>query len=131
MSVNSNSPPQHHSPSNRQRQKPPSPAPLAVERNICHTNACPVGLATQDPRRASALNVHETHKSGVFYTMSSTDSALSSTPAGSQPSSSRHTRIPECATTDLDSPKYEAGQTFTDGLEPWLSAWLAVGQENR
>jgi glutamate synthase domain-containing protein 2 len=28
--------------------------------HICHTNACPVGLTIQDPRRASALNVHET-----------------------------------------------------------------------
>ncbi|MFC9634525.1 glutamate synthase-related protein [Streptomyces mirabilis] len=28
--------------------------------HICHTNTCPVGLATQDPRRASASNVHET-----------------------------------------------------------------------
>ncbi|MEV6294719.1 glutamate synthase-related protein [Streptomyces sp. NPDC051896] len=27
---------------------------------MCHTNTCPVGLATQDPRRASASNVHET-----------------------------------------------------------------------
>ncbi|MFF3517405.1 glutamate synthase-related protein [Streptomyces sp. NPDC002573] len=27
---------------------------------MCDTNACPVGLATQDPRRARALNVHET-----------------------------------------------------------------------
>jgi hypothetical protein len=73
---------------------------------------------------------HQGESPRVFCTMSNADSALSSTPTGSHPSSSCHTRIPECATTDLDSPKYEAGQTFTDGLEPWLSAWLAVGQEN-
>ncbi|SED81730.1 hypothetical protein SAMN05216533_0633 [Streptomyces sp. Ag109_O5-10] len=26
--------------------------------------------------------------------------------------------------------KDDAGQTFEEGLEPWLSAWLAVGQED-
>ncbi|MGW1625102.1 glutamate synthase-related protein [Streptomyces sp. NPDC002172] len=40
--------------------QPSTPRRRTHPAHICHTNTCPVGLATQDPLRVSASNVHET-----------------------------------------------------------------------
>ncbi len=47
-----------------------------IQAQKCHTNRCPVGVATQDPRRARALDVPDKSRRVQLYQRATVDSAL-------------------------------------------------------
>ncbi|PYE18051.1 glutamate synthase domain-containing protein 2 [Williamsia limnetica] len=47
-----------------------------IQAQSCHTNRCPVGVATQDPRRARALNVQDKGDRVLNYQQGTVESAM-------------------------------------------------------
>jgi len=47
-----------------------------IQAQACHTNACPVGVATQDPKRVRALHVPDKTERVVRYQQATVDQAM-------------------------------------------------------
>lgn len=105
-----------------------------IQAQKCHTNTCPVGVATQDPKRAHALNVGDKSLRVRRYHEATVDQAV-------QIMSSLGARDPADLSTDMLRKKIsptvirsytelyewlEPGELLADPPESWAADWAAA-----
>ena len=105
-----------------------------IQAQRCHTNTCPVGVATQDPRRARALDVGDKSERVARFQQATVEQASDIIaamglhhPLDLRPSM-LHRRI-DHATTKTYGELYEwltPGQLAQDAPESWVSDWNAA-----
>ncbi|NLE81037.1 MAG: FMN-binding glutamate synthase family protein [Rhodococcus sp.] len=109
-----------------------------IQAQACHTNKCPVGVATQDPKRAHALNVPDKTARVHRYHDATVDQAV-------QIMSSLGVRDPSELSTDMLRKKvsptvvrsytelYEwlsPGEMLADPPESWAADWAAASADS-
>ncbi|WP_099908699.1 FMN-binding glutamate synthase family protein [Streptomyces sp. TLI_171] len=102
-----------------------------IQAQRCHTNTCPVGVATQDPRRARALHVGDKSQRVRRYQEATVKSALQIMAAmGVDDPSQLHPHMlqrrldPQTIRSYADlHPWLEPGQLLQDAPESWARDW--------
>jgi glutamate synthase domain-containing protein 2 len=105
-----------------------------IQAQRCHTNRCPVGVATQDPRRARALDVvdkservHRFQRSTVRSAMQIMAAMGVSDPAALRPYMLRRRTGPNEVSSYAELyPWLDSGQLLADPPEDWLDDWSAA-----
>ncbi|GHB13172.1 FMN-binding glutamate synthase family protein [Salinicola rhizosphaerae] len=104
-----------------------------IQARRCHTNKCPTGVATQDPKRSRAINVPEKAERVARYHQATLDGfsaivgamGLSSIDALT-PGHIRHrsSYAPARGYADFELPRLKAGELLSDEMpEPWRVHW--------
>jgi len=105
-----------------------------IQAQLCHTNTCPVGVATQDPKRARALyvpdktdRVYRYHRATIDQAMQVMASMGARTPAELSPAMLRR-RLDERRTVGYDelTPGLARGVLLHDAPEEWKADWIAA-----
>nr|WP_244215547.1 FMN-binding glutamate synthase family protein [Kitasatospora purpeofusca] len=102
-----------------------------IQAQRCHTNTCPVGVATQDPRRARALNVGDKAQRVCRYQEATVRSALQimaamgvDSPSQLHPHMLRRRLDPQTIRSYADlHPWLDPGQLLQDVPASWARDW--------
>jgi len=107
-----------------------------IQARRCHTNKCPTGVATQDPRRSRAINVPEKAERVARYHQATLDGFAAITGAMGlshfdelTPNHIRHRSAyaPARGYADFEWPALEPGQLLGDDIpEAWQAEWQAA-----
>lgn len=105
-----------------------------IQSQRCHTDRCPVGVATQDPRRARALDVadkservHRYHRATVEQAVQMMASMGAHRPEELDPSLLRHNVSSAEARTYADLHEWlSPGQLLDEAPESWAEDWRAA-----
>ncbi|WP_240613788.1 glutamate synthase-related protein [Salinicola acroporae] len=108
-----------------------------IQARRCHTNKCPTGVATQDPKRSRAINVPEKAERVARYHQATLDGFAALTGAMGlshfdelTPDHIRHrsSYAPARGYGEFEMPALEAGQLLGDDVpEVWQAEWRAAG----
>jgi glutamate synthase domain-containing protein 2 len=104
-----------------------------IQAQRCHTNTCPVGVATQDPRRSRALNVPDKslraqryQESTVYHAMQMMASLGAHGPGELSPHMLRKRIAPSVVRSYADLYDWpEPGQLLVEPPEAWAADWSA------
>lgn len=105
-----------------------------IQAQRCHTNKCPVGVTTQDARRARALDVADKSERVHRFQASTVRSALQimaamgvPDPAALRPHMLRRRVSPEDVRSYAELyPWLDSGQLLADPPEDWVADWSAA-----
>jgi glutamate synthase domain-containing protein 2 len=109
-----------------------------IQSQRCHTNECPVGVATQDPRRARALVVADkTHRVAAYQAATVTQAKQMIASLGLESAAELHPamlmRRVDHVTTKSYAELYEwlePGELLAEPPEHWCDDWVAADPDN-